>query len=139
MSDHVYNCNKDSEVWCFDEIEEAIEDFLANEDEGVSGVITVYQGDKVKYKASSFVPNILDNMADSAAGEVDDFAEDWYQDVKLVEKELQKNVEDLVDSFFTELDLQPKFYSVSNIVPLQVKYAVDDCGSVTVIDDGSKG
>jgi 3,4-dihydroxy-2-butanone 4-phosphate synthase len=113
MGDIYYST--DEEVFNYDCIEEAIEDFETGE------TVTIYQGEAARRSASSYCHFDADSLTENAVDNAGEFAEGWPGASASQEIELLKMVREAVDKWADKHKLQPAFYGVKNIKEVRVK------------------
>lgn len=87
----------------------------------IGSTATVYEAETKPYKASRFVPDVLDHMKESAYDEAGESAESW-DFTKEQATSLQEAVEKAVDDWATANNMQPNFYGVGKSHPIEVRF-----------------
>lgn len=117
-----------NEDFSYDELDDAVRDALDDPEIKVGDVVTVYEGDAVRFKAGDFTGWNLDHIQNAAYDE-SEYAEDYLSGVtKEQEAELDKCVADAVNAWADKHGLQPKFYRVVNTKEVQARYTGGDDG-----------
>lgn len=130
-----YSINE--EDFSFDSVEEAAESVWHDSEEYKAGdVITIWEADKISCKASDFTPCIDEYLIEAAYEKHGEYAESWdfTEDQR---RTLQSAVDAAVDAWAESNGVHPKFYGVTNVAPVQVRF-IDDEGGCEVIPDNVK-
>ena len=118
-----------NEDFSYDELDDAVRDALDDPEIKVGDVVTVYEGDAVRFKAGDFSGWNLDHITNAAYDEGGEYAEDYLSGVtKEQEAELDKMVEDAVNAWADKHGLQPTFYRVINAKEVQARHTGGDEG-----------
>lgn len=112
----------DEECFNDNEIDDVIEEFIANSDCPAGGIFTVYEGDATLWKASDFLPtNLVETLAENTYEEAGEYAAGWPPYTPEQAADLQQRIEDVVDQWADDYGLQPKFFRVENVRQITVK------------------
>ncbi len=123
-TEKVYSNN--NEDYSYTELSECVESYYFNDSVKAGDVVTVFEADAVKAKASSFVYGLMDSMQEKAYDEYGEYAEHWPDtDQKNIDV-LEEVVKLLADLWATNYDVQPTFYKVDNVKEIKVKILNDD-------------
>lgn len=123
MTDHYYSASEDNENWTHHDLNDAVEEYIdCNYGHiAVGDTITVYKADADKHKASDFLPgNIGELMSDVAYDNVGECVQSWLGEITAI-RSLQEAVKKAVDQWADENKEQPKFCSLKNIRPIEIK------------------
>ena len=111
-------------------LERAVESFLEDNDDFVGETeIQIFSGEKVKYTIGQFCPQIAENLTDAAYSVGDEASEDWINDIEYKRKDLQTLVENALEQWANQNDLQPSFWGVEKVSSMMVKIKVDKDGN----------
>jgi hypothetical protein len=130
-----YYYSYDEENFSFDSIEEAAEG-LWNDGYPleVGDVETIYQGEAIETKASSFLPSMASIIMDQAYDECGDFAERWDLENKKDAASLQEYLQNAFDEWANKNDMQPNFYLIKNVKPIKIEF-VDEEGGCEILNE----
>lgn len=133
MSIKTYYSN-DQEDFSFDSPESAAEELFSMSEELKPGdIVTVWEGDAVKKKASDYVLPMAVSMTERAWDDVHDFADSW-EFTKDEAASIQKAVEKAVDDWADANDMHPEFYSILRSRPIKMRFTNED-GDSEVVED----
>lgn len=134
MSEIYYST--DEEIYNYDDIREAAEDIFSYADSKAGDEGIIYQGESKSFQASDFVrTNILEEMQESAYAELGEHAEDYLNDVnKDQEKELQDEIESVVNLWASKHKLHPSFYGIKNVKEIKIRMLDDETDFFEVIE-----
>lgn len=114
-------------------IEDAADYVWNNWDVEIGSVATVFEGDSAPTRAPNFVPSMSDLMEERAYEEHGEYSESWEFDKEDGES-LQEAVEAVVDKWAKEHHMQPRFYGVENVRPIQIRF-IDDEGKYEIVNE----
>ena len=128
--DYVYS--DDNEFFNYDSLGDALDCVDTGE------TVTIYKGVKVPLLASRFfnADTIIENMAESAYEDYYELAEHWgIEEVdNETSKELEKQLEQVIDAWADKHNLQPTWYAVKDVQELKIRVLNDD-GDYEIIKD----
>lgn len=111
-------------------LERAAENFVEdNEDFEGETEIELFEGEKVSYQASAFLPEISEYLEDRAYGIHDEWSEHWCDKISKNSAEIQKIIGDALDNWANLTNNQPNFFGVENVRSITVKIKVDKEGN----------
>lgn len=111
----------------FETIDEAIHCY--SDDEGVTeGIITIYCGEKQTLKASDFASfDSVGMMVNNAYDKYQEHSDSYLIDVTTnQEKELEKEIKKVIDSWADKYDNHPKFCGVKNVKEYNLAFSIVD-------------
>lgn len=130
MNDKCYSHNEedfDSDFSCA--MDRKVENFLEDNPEFVGETeLEIFEGEKINYTIGQFCPQIAENLTDAAYSEGDEASEDWINDIESKRKDLQTLVENALEQWADQNNLQPSFWGVSNVSSKIVKVSIDENG-----------
>lgn len=113
----VYSLNEEDYI----SLEDACDQLFDYDGVCVGDVKELWEGDGTRYKASDFLPDILEIIAEKAWYIAGDIGEDWPENNVSQAFELESDIKKLVDSWAGKYNLQPSFYGVKNERKIKVK------------------
>lgn len=124
MTDIYYST--DEELFNDSELYEAAERVFDHEGVKIGDVAIVYSGEAIKYNASDFVRDILEDMNERAYDEAGEFASD-YPDCNAEQgKELKTAIDYVVDTWANKHKLHPTFWGIKNKKEIKLKFLGGD-------------
>ncbi len=83
--------------------------------------ITVYIGDKVKFKPGDFIPHLADLIIDNVDGECGEWADSWRESIIAKKAILQKDLEGYFNRWCNRKRCRLKFFNVENVEKVTYK------------------
>ena len=103
-------------------VDEAIDELLSNDGSINNGDIAIVTSGEVKIvPVQRFVPDICDHIAERAYDDYSEHITKFPDATVEVEKEIQKEVDDLIVRLFEKHNLNPDFYDIINTKEIKVK------------------
>lgn len=113
MSKHYYSTS--NEEYTFEDAADAIDSVMGDDPEEL---IVIYRGELTTRKASSYAPNMEDELSNNAYNDVGEHSDLWpYCDLEAFD-ELQKMVERAIDDWADAYRVQPEFGWIKNVKQL---------------------
>ena len=107
------------EDYSYTELEDAIFYILENNELKVGDEIYVWQGEYSKPAASRFSPDVIEHMEERSYDEFGEYAEDWPNVTAEARKELQSEIDVLIDKWAEKHNAKPTFYQVKETKELR--------------------
>jgi len=110
-------------------MDQKVENFLEDNPQFVGEIeLEIFEGEKINYTIGQFCPQIAENLTDAAYSAVDEASEDWIFNIESKRKDLQTLVENALEQWADQNNLQPSFWGVSNVLPTMIKVSIDENG-----------
>lgn len=107
--------SENGEEYRHEDLEEAVYAIIEDDaDLEVGYVISVWEGKCRFRKASSYAPDVFEDMQNQAYDELPDFADNWPNVTKDQSKELVDSINELIDKWADKYNQQPAFGLMSN-------------------------
>jgi len=129
MEEYYYSTNE--EEFSYDNLHGAVIDVLGSKGWKVGDIVSVWRGEPSPFRASYFVPTMADQLTERASDEMGEHADGWEFSKQDLET-LQDAVEKAVDAWADTRNMHPKFFSVRNVVPIEVR-VLDEDGEYEII------
>jgi len=112
----------DNELFNYDNLRDAAEYAFDYPSVKVGDIATIFAGEAVRFSASCFIRDIVDEMNELAYESAGEIAEGYPVCTEEQSKELMASVSNAVDAWADKHNIQPTFYSVSNVKTIKVKF-----------------
>ena len=133
VPDKCYSTN--NEDFVYNEMDDALMSAFDDPETKIGTIVTVYEGDPVRFKAGDFTGFTLDTITNTAYDEGGDYAGYYLDQVtKEQEADLDKRIADVVNQWADDYGLQPTFYRVANIKEIRAKL-ISDSGEYEILGE----
>lgn len=85
-----------------------------------NGAETIFAGFKVSHKAGDFIPRMVDRIGESAWDDIGEYIDNWPRVTQKQDDELQSQVAEIVNTWATRHNLQPKFFTVRDVKEIKL-------------------
>jgi len=123
MSEIYYSSNE--ELFNDDDWRDSADRVFDDVDAKVGDIRTIYSGEAIKYAASDFTLDYIEQMGEQAYDNVGESAQDFPDCTPDQEKELIESIKKVIDAWASNHGLHPRFWGIKNQKPLRVKLVAD--------------
>lgn len=107
----------------FDSIEDAAGEIRIELGRFLIGQLgVIWEADKIKDKASSLLPDIVNHISSAASFDREDQHEFWRLAIAKERNQIQYLIANALDEYMDENQLQPEYYGVRNIKMITIRF-----------------